>query len=246
MDRTVRCAVWKLLCCAICISCSSCATPTGRTPVSFTGKTQTPNVELLLSVGRAHESEGKLVEAAETYSQLYDSAADNAEVCHRYGVVLVQIGQVDEGLTYLMEADALADRNIEIKSDLGFAYLQKGDYAMAESFLREALNINPRDVRAINNLALTVGLQGRTAEAFNHYRSVMDEAEAHANVGYIHAQRGETQMAIRRYNEALTMNPALEVAAEGLVQLADLQIQLAKLQKERGLKPEIQLATGTK
>ena len=245
-DRPTLCV---LAVAVACVASSGCAGRGARptiTSSSYPQKSatrQSPGTEMKFNVARAKEAEGSLLEALEIYRGLYAMSPEDAQVCHRLGVALVQTGQIDDGITYLMEADALTEADAEIKGDLGYAYIQAGEYKLAETFLRESLDLDPGSVRSTNNLALAVGFQGRTGESYSLYRGVMSDAEAIANLGYIHTQRGETDYAIRRYNEALTKDPELSVAAEGLVQIADLKMQIAKVQREAEGSGKIKLAT---
>ena len=244
MEATIRSHLLRFLCLTFCCGFLGCASQGPRSQLSLSNPKQAENRGMRFSVNRAKEAEGNLIEAREGYLELYRAAPDDAEVCHRLGVTMIRMGQVDDGITYLMEADALTNGDSEIKGDLGYAYIQKGDYQLAESFLREALNINPNDVRSTNNLALAVGFQGNLSDAYALYRGVMTDAEANANLGYIHAQRGEAVEALRRYNNALSKNPDLTIAAEGLVQLVEIQTEVAKLQKTSPSAARIQLANG--
>ena len=195
------------------------------------------------SVARAHEHEGNLVPALEMYESLYETNHDDAQVCHRLGVVKLRMGAVDEGVTYLMEANSLEPNNGQILSDLGYAYIMHGDFESAEDYLREALNRNPDDLRSVNNLAMAVGYQGRMDECFSLYRNAVGQAEAHANVGYIYSQRGETEQAIRHYSKALDLDPNLRSAGEALVQIVDIETQVAEAKTELG-DDRIQLTKG--
>ncbi|MEW4489367.1 hypothetical protein AB1L42_14895 [Thalassoglobus sp. JC818] len=191
-------------------------------------RTMSTESNLKFSIARAKESDDDLLSALDIYRELYVSNSEDSSIAHRLGVTLVRTGEIEEGITYLLEADSMTLRNHEVKTDLGYAYLLSGEFVLAEEFLREALNIHPEDERAVNNLALAVGSQGRISEAYALYKSVMTDAEANSNIAYIHAQRGETDLALARYNSALTVNPKLTNAAEGIVQVLELQTQLAQ------------------
>ena len=93
----------------------------------------------------------------------------------------------------------------------------------AESLLREAYHHAPQDEQVINNLALAVGYRGGYDESFRLFRRIMTEAEANTNLGYIYAQRGEGQMAVKHYSRALDLDPELRSAAEALAQLAEMK-----------------------
>lgn len=199
-----------------------------------------PNVQF--SIARAHEQEGNLGAALQTYEALYQANPNNATVCHRLGVTKLRMGNISEGVTYLMEANELEPDNADIAGDIGYAYIQQGDFELAEQFLRQSLNINPSNKRNVGNLAMAVGYQGNMEEAFTVYRTVMSDAEAHANLGFIYSQRGETEKSIEHYSEALDKDPSLKTAGEALVQMVniDQKVQVAKRQTTNS---KIQLAS---
>ena len=55
------------------------------------------------------------------------------------------------------------------------------------------------------------------------FRNSMSEAEAHANVAYIHTQRGEGELALKEYDLALSADPDLTSAGQGAAELALLR-----------------------
>ncbi|MDB4793061.1 tetratricopeptide repeat protein [bacterium] len=187
-----------------------------------------PSVQF--SIARAHEQEGNLGAALQTYEAMYQADSANASVCHRIAVTKLRMGEISEGITYLMEADALDPNSAEITGDIGYAHIQQGDFELAEQFLRDSLNINPSNKRNVSNLAMAVGYQGKMEECYNVYRTVMTDAEANANLGFIHSQRGETDRSIELYSKALDQDPSLKSAGEALVQMVDInqKVQIAK------------------
>src|SRR5207244_1219527 len=74
-----------------------------------------------------------------------------------------------------------------------------------------ALAINPNSAFARNNLGLVLALQGKPAEAIEHFRQALrikpDLAEAHYNWGNALAQQGGLSEAIEHYQRALQINP---------------------------------------
>lgn len=198
--------------------------------------------EVQFSIARAHEQEGNLGAALQTYEALYQANPVNAQVCHRLGVTKLRMGNVTEGVTYLMEADALDPDNAEIAGDIGYAYIQQGNFELAEQFLRQSLNINPSNKRNVGNLAMAVGFQGNMEESYTVYRTVMTDAEAHANLGFIYSQLGQTERSIEHYSKALDQDPSLKTAGEALVQMVniDQKVQVAKRQTSHS---KIQLAS---
>ncbi|WP_417849079.1 tetratricopeptide repeat protein [Thalassoglobus sp.] len=239
-DRTTSLLAASL--CAVIVLASGCASR-GIPLTASAKKTTAKDLEMKYSMARAHEQEGKLAEAHQMYESIYQTDPERADVCHRLGVVKVRIGETAEGITYLMEADALSPKNSKIKSDLGYAHILQGEFDIAEEFLRESLNLNPADMKSVNNLALAVGHQGRMDESYTIYRSVMSDAEAHANIGFVYSEQGNAEMAMRHYDIALDKDPSLKSAAEALVQMNEIQTQVIASQKKAN-ESGIQLTNG--
>ncbi len=239
-DRTTSLLAASL--CAVIVLASGCASR-GIPLTASAKKTTAKDLEMKYSMARAHEQEGKLAEAHQMYESIYQTDPERPDVCHRLGVVKVRIGETAEGITYLMEADALSPKNSKIKSDLGYAHILQGEFDIAEEFLRESLNLNPADMKSVNNLALAVGHQGRMDESYTIYRSVMSDAEAHANIGFVYSEQGNAEMAMRHYDIALDKDPSLKSAAEALVQMNEIQTQVIASQKKAN-ESGIQLTNG--
>jgi len=191
--------------------------------------------ETRLSFAKAHEQEGNLTKAEDALRQILESYPKDSETKHRLGVILVRRGKTEEGLQHLEEAVAAQPKNLSMRNDLGYAYLTQGELEKAETEFREALEISPKNTQSLNNLALAAGYQGRTQEAYTLFRGSMTEAEAMANLGFIHSQRGEVDLAIQRYSQALSYDPTLRNAADGMIQISTMKHQvIAARQGQKG------------
>jgi Flp pilus assembly protein TadD len=213
-----RLACGMLATCLILPTLSGCAQMRGLPVLSNTPAARHDR-EMKLNFAKVHENEGNLPKAEETLRDLLAERPNDPEVKHRLGVILSRRGQTDEGMLLLLEAVAAHPRNVEMLNDLGYVYLMQGDYENSELLFQDALDVSPKNQRTLNNLALAVGYQGRFDESFTLFRQTMSEAEAMANVAFVHTQRGELDQAMERYSQALSHDPALRTAADGLVQV---------------------------
>jgi tetratricopeptide (TPR) repeat protein len=177
------------------------------------------------TVAQLHERQGKLQKAQEIYRELERRDPKNAEVCHRLGVVICRQGDHAAAIEQFQRARRLDPHSVNVLNDLGYAYFLAGNFEEAEQTFREALEEDPADQRALNNLASLLGHQGRFDECFALYRRNLSEAESHANLAYVHLQRGEGQAAIQHYGRALTLDGSLRSASVALAQLAEKQQQ---------------------
>jgi Flp pilus assembly protein TadD len=181
------------------------------------------NPDTRLSIARVREQEGKLSSAAAILQELCQSDPKNAEYAHRYGIVQSKLGDFENGLKWLGIADSLKPDDPEILNDLGFACLMTGRAQQASLVLETALELDPQNSRAVNNLALAHGYQGEFDKAHDLFLTNMTEAQAMSNLGYVATQTGKKEFAIQCYSRAIDLDPDLQEAKEGLLQLAELE-----------------------
>lgn len=187
------------------------------------GSKEASDLAMKFSLAQLRENDDQLVEAKRTYEELLEAAPDNAEYNHRYGVLLCKLGEYEQGIEFLRKADSIQPNNVDILNDLGFACMVTDKNELAISVLETALEFDPRNARATNNLAMAHGYTGDYDEAYSLFTQVMPESEAMANLGYIAIQSGKRDFAIECYSRALDLDPDMNQAKEALVQLADLE-----------------------
>ncbi|QDT42114.1 photosystem I assembly protein Ycf3 [Gimesia alba] len=216
--------------------CSHLGNQVSKVKSALPGQKNTDN---LLAAARADESKNELLAAREKYEKYIKRNPKSVIACHRLGIVCTRLGDSVAATRYFTQARQLDPTNSEVLNDFGYALFQRGQYNAAEKIFTAALQNDASNKRIINNLALTVGHQGRFKESFTLFRNVMPPAEAHANLAYIHTQRGEGELALQEYDLALTEDPTLETAGLAAAELAEMKnIFLAKQTQ----KPEQQLA----
>lgn len=91
---------------------------------------------------------------------------------------------------------------------------EKGDYALAESLYRNALEANPDDARLYFNLGNALAKQGKVEEAiqtFMQYQSMTEDpaqkALAEYNIGTLLSENGQWKPAVQHLKNALKYNP---------------------------------------
>ena len=108
-------------------------------------------------------------------------------------------------------------------ANLGRGLLAQGSFVEAEETLARALDIEPRDLTALQNLAEVYRRQERTAEAAKAYRKVLaiDEeyALAHAGLGHMLAASGDHEQGLWHMDRALALRPDLDIGAALFVQM---------------------------
>ena len=199
--------------------------------------------EMRYDFAQLQERNGDLHKAEKAYRELADAKPKEAKFHHRLGIVLVRQGKLEDGVTELTKASELDQENALILNDLGYAQMLRGEYAAAETAIRKSLELDAKDTRARNNLALVLGYEGKMRESYEQFRLNNSEAEARANLAYVHTQRGELIAASKEYDQSLSKNPENKAAAEALVQLNSLQREMNADAAART--SEVQLASAT-
>ncbi len=130
-----------------------------------------------------------------------------------------RLGDDERALTEYDRALQAAPHDADLLNDRGYFHYQRSEWADAEKWLRQALEANPKHVRATINLGLTLARLERYEESLESFRRVLPEAQARCNVGILLAQQAKPAAARDSLEEALRLDPHLKQA----------QVILAKL-----------------
>lgn len=172
------------------------------------------------AMARLAEREGNLQHAQGFYEDILSADPNHVGAHQRLAIIATHQNHFDEAESHFQAALKANPKDASVMGDLGYAYYLQDRLDEAESTLRMALEHDPNSVPIRTNLALVLGQKGQFATAFDLFRETASEAEAHANLAYIHAQRGELEQAQHHFNQALTLDPKLRIAAEGMIQIA--------------------------
>lgn len=200
--------------------CAQLGTQVSKVKSALPSKKKNEN---MLAAGRQYESKKEWLAAREQYERYLKKDPKSVKACHRLGIVCTRLGDSVAATRYFTQARQLDPTNSEVLNDFGYALYQRGQYQAAEKILAGALQNDAKNTRILNNLALSVGHQGRFKESYTMFRSIMSPAEAHANLAYIHTQRGEGDLALKEYDLALTADPTLETAGLAAAELAEMK-----------------------
>ncbi|MFN0197551.1 MAG: HEAT repeat domain-containing protein [Planctomycetaceae bacterium] len=203
--------------------------------------------DVQFNLARIREKEGQHIRAKEEFLKLHERFPQDAQICHRLGILSARTGNIPEAVRYFELATSYEPTNAEIWSDYGFMYLQEQKYAEAENALQKALELSPKNERALSNLALAYGYQGRMDESFATFRRVGSEAKAHSNLAYLYVQLGKPELATRHYSRALSLDGSLRPAGQALLQLAEMKRQTAPNSPDEAVnRPDVLLAKNEK
>ncbi len=114
--------------------------------------------------------------------------------------------------------------------------LEKHNYGQASDFCGEALLLNPGDLEAMNLQAISFRQAGRTQEAVNLYRIILeikpDFSEALYNLGVALSELNRLAEAEKAYRQVIKLNPRLAQAYHNLGDVYFKQGRLAEAEQQ--------------
>lgn len=179
--------------------------------------------EALLQLGICHIQLEEFKEAREALERVKE---EGAPVKFYRGVALLGEGKVKEAQAFLLDALNSSPDQEDLESILFYiahCHKELGEFREACSWLEKTLEVEPRSYQAWNLLGYCryrLGLYHDSIEAFLkalelNPRSALDMA----NIGSNLRELGDTLGAIKWYKMALSLDPTLSFAAEGLRRL---------------------------
>ena len=130
-------------------------------------------------------------------------------------------GSYDKAITLWKRVLELNPAQTKFRRDLAMAYMESGDLESAKNHLIEVLRLTPTDTWGwvvLGNLYAKDPKEWGTAEKF--FRRAMsltpEDAWALTGIATINAQRGQTEEAVRYFEQAITANPKLPNSYYGL------------------------------
>ena len=181
------------------------------------------NPETFLATGRLIESQGNLVQAAQTYQKACQARPDYVAAWNRLGIIYDKLGKYDQAEEAFNQALRQAPNAAFLHNNLGFSYLLAGKYAQAEDNLRQALKLNSQFQRARVNLGIALAKQNQFDAALAEFKKALPEAQAYYNLAYVHRLAGDWQLAGDCYKQALEIDPNLADAKTNLAVCQQIQ-----------------------
>lgn len=120
-------------------------------------RSNTPEAQLLRA--DAERRIGRLDEAERIYQQLLKSCLAGYAY-HGLGLIESARGHMSAALAFLEQAQALLPLNAPLRNDLGYLYMQMGNFPAARFAFMTAIELDPSDRRPLNNLVMTYARMG--------------------------------------------------------------------------------------
>lgn len=103
------------------------------------------------ALGKYYLGENRTALALVAFSKALDYEPEHAEALNGRASAMVRLGDVDSAIADLEHAVRLVPQASHLKSNLGYAYFLKGQYAKAAQALRAAFELDPRNARVRAN-----------------------------------------------------------------------------------------------
>lgn len=153
---------------------------------------QPQNLEAMLEIGRAHIARGQAFYGIAALEQAKAAAPRDWRPLSLLGVAYQQVRRPEDAQAAWGEALRLSPDNPDVLTNSAMARMGNGDLSGAESLLRRAANQPGASLKVRQNLALTLGLQGKLSEAEQILRRDQPPEVADANLRWLSERMGAT------------------------------------------------------
>lgn len=171
---------------------------------------QPANVEAMLELGRAHIARGQAFYGIAPLEQAKALAPRDWRPLSLLGVAYQQVRRPEDAQAAWAEGLRLSPENPEILTNAAVARTAQGDAAGAEALLRRAVVQPGATLKMRQNLAMALGLQGKTTEAEQIIRRDLPPEMADANLQWLQGRNavGGSQQAATTLASAPASPPA--------------------------------------
>ena len=149
---------------------------------------QPANLDAMLEVGRAHIARGQAFYGIAALEQARAAAPRDWRPLSLLGVAYQQVRRPDDAKAAWTEALRLSPDNPDVLTNAAIARMGEGDAPSAEILLRRAAAQPGATLKVRQNLALSLGLQGKTAEAEAILRRDLPPEAADQNLRWLAAR----------------------------------------------------------
>lgn len=176
----------------------------------ITGKSLTTPVEKLLRANY-FSSIHYYDKAIELYDELLHDRYKNAAVLSNKAMALYNLGNIENAISHLEEADKINPTLGAVKNNLALCYSAKGDYSNARRYYEEALKLSP-NARTKANLAVTYYYEND----IDRFSKILEEAyQMDPSEEIALLWKSEYEIIKDKYDEAIKQADSIIVRGEG-------------------------------
>lgn len=141
-----------------------------------------------------YSRQGKIAQALNQFQTAFALGSDSVQMENDYGALLVNLGRIREGIEHLEKAVQMATERGQDwalpRANLAIAYLDLNEFALAERWILEALELAPRSAPARTVAARVFMAQRRYQRALAELREALrldrDYALAHVKLSNVY------------------------------------------------------------
>lgn len=175
---------------------------------------------LCLSMAESLEKEGKEADAVAYYERArQQDPAIGERAGRRLAILYDRLDDQARAMAEFQELLRKKPKDGNLLNDVGYSFYNRGQWAEAETYLRRAVAADKANKRAWMNLGMSLGQQGKYAEALDAFGKAVTPAEAQASLGFVLTTQGKRDDAASAYRRALQLEPTLKVAHSALAKL---------------------------
>ena len=153
---------------------------------------QPNNLDAMLALGRAHIARGQAFYGVAPLERARDAAPRDWRPLSLLGVAYQQVRRFDDARAAWNQALTLSPNNPDVLTNAAIAAMADGDAAGAENLLRRAAAQPTATIQVRQNLAIALGLQGKTGEAEAILRRDLPPEQAERNLAWLRNRAGAT------------------------------------------------------
>jgi tetratricopeptide (TPR) repeat protein len=173
------------------------------------------SADALYMLGFVLNRENRPAESLASYTQAAAITRPTADDLKIVGLDYVLLADYADAFKWLEKAATLEETNQDVWYYLGRAYYTKARFLEARKAFLKILELDPRNVRAENNLGLILESNGEPAAAIEAYRraiawqeqTLRPSEQPYVNLGNLLMEQGQTKEAIGPLEKAVALAP---------------------------------------
>jgi protein O-mannosyl-transferase len=201
------------------------------------------------NLGQALFEEGRVDEALFHINEALKINPRDFVACNSKGAILSKMGKLKEAEASLRTALEIMPQSAEGHSNLAKVLFAQGKLQQAETQWRQAIQLGTKSESDQVDLGVCLSRQGKFEEALAEIQVSSNgvlSSDAENALGSVYEAKGDTALAVKHYESALSLNPAFAEAESNLGALllgqGRVEESVKHLQNAVGLKPDFPAA----
>lgn len=171
--------------------------------------------EALYMLGFVLNREGKPKDSLNTYTQAARLSTPKSDDLKVVAIDYVMLNDYSDAIRWMKQAVVFDPQNEEAWYGLGRCYYTQSNFPSAEQAFLRALALNPKDLKAATNLALTIEMRNRPKDADAAYKHAIMLADAdpktdewpYLDYASFLLDQGRPEGAVALLRKAIAFNP---------------------------------------